>query len=174
MSEEMGYKEAREYLQNMRIFFAKTMDPKLTKALLLADEALLSKIAENEGGKDMNISDELMKHLTLALFFKKLTEMPTPALIEYKIDDKGMVSAHTEGREVELDFLTAIILRDRIKKVAKDLGDKYIDTFFDLMKEIITRVDECEEKLEDSDEQKNNRDKESIKKFNDMFKDLGL
>lgn len=51
MSEEMGYKEAREYLQNMRIFFAKTMDPKLTKALLLADEALLSKIAENEGGK---------------------------------------------------------------------------------------------------------------------------
>lgn len=51
MSEEMGYKEAREYLQNMRNFFAKTMDPKLTKALLLADEALLSKIAENEGGK---------------------------------------------------------------------------------------------------------------------------
>lgn len=122
----------------------------------------------------MNISDELMKHLTLAMFFKKLTEMPTPALIEYKIDDKGMVSAHTEGREVELDFLTAIILRDRIKKVAKDLGDKYVDTFFDFMKEIITRVDECEEKLEDSDEQKNNRDKELIKKFNDMFKDLGL
>lgn len=51
MSEEMGYKEAREYLQNMRIVFAKTMDPKLTKALLLADEALLSKIKENEGGK---------------------------------------------------------------------------------------------------------------------------
>lgn len=122
----------------------------------------------------MNISDELMKHLTLAMFFKKLTEMPTPALIEYKIDDKGMVSAHTEGREAELEFLTAIILRDRIKKVAKYLDDKYVDTFFDLMKEIITRVDECEEKLEDSDEQKNNRDKESIKRFNDMFKDLGL
>lgn len=49
MNEEMGYKEAREYLQNMRIFFAKTMDPKLTKALLLADEALLSKIIEQEG-----------------------------------------------------------------------------------------------------------------------------
>ena len=49
MSEEMGYKEAREYLQNMRIFFAKTIGPKLTKALLVADEALLSKIAEQEG-----------------------------------------------------------------------------------------------------------------------------
>lgn len=49
MSEEMGYKEAREYLQNMRIFFDKTMAPKLKKALLLADEALLSKIAEQEG-----------------------------------------------------------------------------------------------------------------------------
>lgn len=122
----------------------------------------------------MNRFDELMKHLSLAMFFKKLTEMPTPALIEYKIDDKGTVSAHTEGREIELDFLTAIILRDRIKKVAKDLGDKYVDTFFDLMKEIIPIVDECEEKLEDSDEQKNNRNKESIKKFNDMFKDLGL
>lgn len=48
MSEEMGYKEAREYLQNM-ISFAKTLDPKLTKALLVADEALLSKIAEQEG-----------------------------------------------------------------------------------------------------------------------------
>lgn len=42
------------------------------------------------------------------------------------------------------------------------------------MKEIILMINECEEKLEDSDEQKNNRDKESIKKFNDMFKDLGL
>lgn len=122
----------------------------------------------------MNSFDELMKHVTLAMFFKKLTEMPTPSLIEYKIDDKGVVSAHTEGREVELDFLTAIILRDRIKKVAKNLGDKYVDTFFDLMKEIMHSVDECEEKLEDSDEQKNNRDKELIKKFNDMFKDLGL
>lgn len=122
----------------------------------------------------MNRFDELMKHLSLAIFFNKLTEKPTPALIEYKINDKGTVSAHSEGREVELDFLTAIILRDRIKKVAKDLGDKYVDTFFDLMKEIIPMVDECEEKLEDSDEQKNNRDKESIKKFNDMFKDLGL
>ena len=49
MHEKMGYKEAREYLQNMRIFFAKTIDPKLTKALLLADEALLSKITEQEG-----------------------------------------------------------------------------------------------------------------------------
>jgi hypothetical protein len=122
----------------------------------------------------MNSFDELMKHLTLAMFFNKLTEKPTPALIEIKINDKGMVSTHTEGREVELDFLTAIILRDRIKKVAKDLGDKYVDTFFDLMKEIIPMIDGCEEKLEDSDEQKNNRDKESIKKFNDMFKDLGL
>ncbi|WP_406543846.1 hypothetical protein [Pseudobutyrivibrio sp.] len=49
MSDEMGYKEAREYLQNMRIYFARTMEPQLTKALLLADEALLSKIAEQEG-----------------------------------------------------------------------------------------------------------------------------
>lgn len=122
----------------------------------------------------MNSFDELMKHVILTMFFKKLTEMPSPSLIEYKIDDKGMVSAHTEGREVELDFLTAIILRDRIKKVDKNLGDKYVDTFFNLMKEIMHSVDECEEKLEDSDEQKNNRDKESIKKFNDMFKDLGL
>lgn len=122
----------------------------------------------------MNSFDELMKHLTLAMFFQKLNERPTPALIEYKINDKGTVSAHTEGREVELVFLTAIILRDRIKKVAKDFGDKYVDDFFYLMKEIILMVDECEEKLEDSDEQKNNRDKESIKKFNDMFKDLGL
>ena len=122
----------------------------------------------------MNRFDELMKHLTLAMFFKKLTEKPTPALIEIKMNDKGMVSAHTEGREAELDFLTAIILRDRIKKVAKDLGDKYVDTFFDLMKEIIPMINECEEKLEESDEQKNNRDKESIKKFNEMFKDLGL
>lgn len=122
----------------------------------------------------MDRFDELMKQLTLAMFFKKFSEEPTPALIEYKIDDKGTVSAHTEGREVELDFLTAIILRDRIKKVTKGLGDKYVDTFFDLMKELIPIVDECYDKSEDSDEQKNNRDKESIKKFNDMFKDLGF
>ena len=123
---------------------------------------------------DKNKFDELMKHLTLAAFFKKLTETPTPALIEYKIDDKGMVSAHSEGRAVELVFLIAVILRDRIKKIAEDLGDKYVDSYFDLMKEIIPMVDECEERLEESDEQKNNRDKESIKKFNDIFKDLGL
>lgn len=122
----------------------------------------------------MNSFDELMKHLTLAKFFEKLTEKPTPALIEIKINDKGIVSAHTEGREVELVFLTAIMLRHRIKKVAKDLGDKHVDTFFDLMKEIIPMINECEKELEESDEQKNNRDKESIKKFNEMFKDLGF
>jgi Mg2+ and Co2+ transporter CorA len=118
----------------------------------------------------MNSFDELMKHLTFAMFFKKLTEKPTPALIEYKINDKGTVSAHTEGREVELDFLTAIILRDRIEKVAKDLGDKYVDSFFDLMKEIIPLIDKFEEKIIDPDKS----DIDSIKKFNDLFKGLGL
>lgn len=48
MSDEMGYKEAREYLLNMRIFFARTMEPRLTQALLRADEALIEKIAEME------------------------------------------------------------------------------------------------------------------------------
>lgn len=118
----------------------------------------------------MNISDELMKHLTLAMFFKKLTEMPTSALIEYKIDDKGTVSAHTEGRAVELDFLTAIIVRNRIKRVDKDLGEKYIDAYFDLMKELIPLIDKFEEEINEPDKS----DIDSIKKFNDLFKDLGL
>lgn len=55
MSEEMGYKEAREYLQNMRIFFAKTMEPRLAQALLRADEALIEKIAEIEGAEHERI-----------------------------------------------------------------------------------------------------------------------
>lgn len=49
MSEEMGYKEARIYLQNLRLMWSNTMNPKLTEALLLAEEALLSKITEQEG-----------------------------------------------------------------------------------------------------------------------------
>lgn len=62
MNDEMGYKEAREYLQNMRIFFAKTMDPKLTKALLLADEALLSKITEQEGNNGQSRYRNFKQH----------------------------------------------------------------------------------------------------------------
>ena len=62
MSDEMGYKESREYLQNMRIFFAKTIDPKLTKALLLADEALLSKITEQEGNNGQVRQRNIKRH----------------------------------------------------------------------------------------------------------------
>lgn len=117
----------------------------------------------------MSELDELFKKIALAAFFDKLRKI-MPGLIEYKIDAEGVVEAHTEGRAVELDFLTAIILRDRIKKVAKDLGEKYIDTYFDLMKEIIPLIDKFEEKIIDPDKS----DIDSIKKFNDLFKDLGL
>lgn len=117
----------------------------------------------------MSEFDELLKKIALATFFDKLRNI-TPGLIEYKIDTQGVVEAHTEGRAIELDFLTAIIIRDRIKKVAKDLGEKYIDTYFDLMKEIIPLIDKFEEKIIDPDKS----DIDSIKKFNDLFKDLGL
>lgn len=49
MSEKMGYEEARIYLQGLRLMWSNTMNLKLTEALLLADEALLSKITEQEG-----------------------------------------------------------------------------------------------------------------------------
>ena len=49
MNEKMGYEEARVYLQSLRLMWSNTMNPKLTEALLLADEALLSKITEQEG-----------------------------------------------------------------------------------------------------------------------------
>ena len=117
----------------------------------------------------MSEFDELLKKIALATFFDKLRNI-TPGLIEYKIDTKGVVEAHTEGRSIELDFLTAIIIRDRIKKVAKDLGEKYIDTYFDLMKEIIPLIDKFEEKIIEPDKS----DIDSINKFNDLFKDLGL
>jgi hypothetical protein len=117
----------------------------------------------------MSEFDELLKKIALATFFDKLSNI-TPGLIEYKIDTQGVVEAHTEGRSIELDFLTAIIIRDRIKKVAKDLGEKYIDTYFDLMKEIIPLIDKFEEKIIEPDKS----DIDSIKKFNDLFKDLGL
>lgn len=117
----------------------------------------------------MSEFDELLKKIALATFFDKLRNI-TPGLIEYKIDTQGVVEAHTEGRAIELDFLTAIIVRDRIKKVAKDLGDNYIDTYFDLMKEIIPLIDKFEEKIIEPDKS----DIDSIKKFNDLFKDLGL
>lgn len=117
----------------------------------------------------MSELDEFLKKITLAAFFDKLRNI-TPGLIEYKIDAEGVVEAHTEGRSVELDFLTAIIVRDRIKKVAKDLGENYIDTYFDLMKEIIPLIDKYEEKINEPVKS----DIDSIKKFNDLFKDLGL
>lgn len=117
----------------------------------------------------MSEFDELLKKIALATFFDKLRNI-TPGLIEYKIDTQRVVEAHTEGRSIELDFLTAIIIRDRIKKVAKDLGEKYIDTYFDLMKEIIPLIDKFEEKIIEPDKS----DIDSIKKFNDLFKDLGL
>ena len=117
----------------------------------------------------MNEFDELLKKIALATFLDKLRNI-TPGLIEYKIDTQGVVAAHTEGRAFELDFLTAIIIRDRIKKVAKDLGEKYIDTYFDLMKEIIPIIDKFEDKIIEPDKS----DIDSIKKFNDLFKDLGL
>lgn len=117
----------------------------------------------------MNEFDELLKKIALATFLDKHRNI-TPGLIEYKIDTQGVVAAHTEGRAIELDFLTAIIIRDRIKKVAKDLGEKYIDTYFDLMKEIIPIIDKFEDKIIEPDKS----DIDSIKKFNDLFKDLGL
>lgn len=49
MNEKMGYEEARIYLQSLRLMWSNTMNPKLTEALLLAEEALLSKITEQEG-----------------------------------------------------------------------------------------------------------------------------
>ena len=117
----------------------------------------------------MNEFDELLKKIALATFLDKLRNI-TPGLIEYKIDTQGVVAAHTEGRAIELDFLIAIIIRDRIKKVAKDLDEKYIDTYFDLMKEIIPIIDKFEDKIIEPDKS----DIDSIKKFNDLFKDLGL
>lgn len=117
----------------------------------------------------MSELDELFKKIAIAAFVDKLRNI-TPGLIEYKIDTQGVVEAHTKGRSIELDFLTAIIIRDRIKKVAKDLGEKYIDTYFDLMKEIIPLIDKFEEKIIEADKS----DIDSIKKFNDLFKDLGL
>lgn len=117
----------------------------------------------------MSEFDEFLKKITLATFFDKLRNI-TPGLIEYKIDTQGVVATHTEGRAIELDFLTAIIVRDRIKKVAKDLGEKSIDTYFDLMKEIIPLIDKFEDKIIEPDKS----DIDSIKKFNDLFKDLDL
>lgn len=51
MSEKMGYEEARIYLQSLRLTWSNTMNPKLTEALLLAEEALALRIADKQEGK---------------------------------------------------------------------------------------------------------------------------
>lgn len=89
---------------------------------------------------------------------------PAPASIHYDLDKEGNVSAHISGRASDVLTLSALIVRDILKKYTNYTIDEYCK---DLKKavSIIGKGDE----LKDC----NNSD-EYIEKFNEMFKDLGF
>lgn len=120
--------------------------------------------------KDMNFFNELLKNLVTAALFEKLSDKK-PAKIEYSIKEDGIIHARTEGRLVEQEFLAALIVKDQIKKIYGGLGG--LDTYLELLKNIILSVDGQETVISSYSSEKN-KDDFDLDKFKDMFKDLGL
>lgn len=120
--------------------------------------------------KDINFFNELLKNLVTADLFEKLSDKK-PAKIEYSIKEDGIIHARTEGRLVEQEFLAALIVKDQIKKIYGGLGG--LDTYLELLKNIILSVDGQETVISSYSSEKN-KDDFDLDKFKDMFKDLGL
>lgn len=78
---------------------------------------------------------------------------PRPALISYEMDDKGTIKSKMEGRNFDIQFLVAMMVRDTAKKCNIPIED-----YFAMLKEFSILVDKREEK------------KDII--FNKMFEDL--
>lgn len=119
----------------------------------------------------MNFDDFMEKILTDEMLMRLCTF--SPAKINIEMDDKGNVSNSVRGNHFSLKFLVAILIRDLAKKTDSD-----IDEYFDQLKEYLKVCD----KLDEVDKDKANefstaikeKDIESLRRFNEMFKDLGL
>lgn len=119
----------------------------------------------------MNFDDFMEKILTDEMLMRLCTF--SPAKINIEMDDKGNVSNSVRGNHFSLKFLVAILIRDLAKKTDSD-----IDKYFDELKEYLKLCD----KLDEVDKDKANefstaikeKDIESLRRFNEMFKDLGL
>lgn len=119
---------------------------------------------------NMDSFEEFMKSLIIASFFKKLLSIK-PAKLEYSINKDGEVCAKGEGRPIERQLLTAVIIRDQVKKIFGSIDA--LDIYFDIMKKIIPELDKAEIVI-DSHSSKEERDDFDVDIFKDMFKDLGL
>ena len=119
----------------------------------------------------MNFDDFMEKILTDEMLMRLCTF--SPAKINIEMDDKGNVSNSVRGNHFSLKFLVAILIRDLAKKTDSD-----IDKYFDELKEYLKLCD----KLDEVDKDKANefstaikeKDIASLRRFNEMFKDLGL
>ena len=119
----------------------------------------------------MNFDDFMEKILTDEMLMRLCTF--SPAKINIEMDDKGNVSNRVRGNYFSLKFLVAMLIRDLVKKTDSD-----IDKYFDELKEYLKVCD----KLDEIDKDKTDafstaikeKDIESLRRFNEMFKDLGL
>lgn len=119
----------------------------------------------------MNFDDFMEKILTDEMLMRLCTF--SPAKINIEMDDKGNVSNSVRGNHFSLKSLVAILIRDLAKKTDSD-----IDKYFDELKEYLKLCD----KLDEVDKDKadafstaiKEKDIESLRRFNEMFKDLGL
>lgn len=115
---------------------------------------------------------ELITSELLDAFFEQLTNIK-PAKIEYSVDEHGEVKGYIKGRNAELLLLVATIISDRIKKITEDI-EGFSDIYLKLLKEIIRVLQDYSITFEKSNEQNKKNDENSLKKFNDIFKDLDL
>ena len=79
---------------------------------------------------------------------------PKPASVFYELDEKGGMHTRMKGRNIDLQFVVAIIIKDLVK----DCNLTY-DEYFGMVKELSRRM---------NDEKK----EENNSTFNKMFKDF--
>ena len=119
-----------------------------------------------------NFEFELVKKELLEALFEQLTGV-RPAKIEYCVDEYGRIKGYVQGRNAEVLLLVATIVCDRIKKITEDI-DGFSDTYLKFLKEIICIIQDYSITFDKTNEQNKKNNEDSLKKFNDIFKDLDL